>query len=589
MPAGGVSFVNVTVIDSSKRPFAKFVDPAGFNDISGTFNVVNSEECNYYIAGPRTPGDINISCLNRAVKSDNQVMPSSGNDDFQAWQREFGIQYTFEASLHRFSIFQANLRRTAAQDEANRYAKFGLDEFADLTPDEFSQQMLSPELNAEFARHTQSRVDSDDSDGAHDSENVVMIDWRKKGVVTAVKNQGRYGTCWAFSATGVMQGVNAMQPGHALVALSEQYFIDCCGKQDNRSECVGSVHHTFNWEVEQGGGGLPTEASYPYNGSVSKCRAESATISAAHFANYTQVLGGVDGDQSVILGKLGTGGPACIGIDGACIQGYKGGVITNCTGKGINHAVLLVGAGTTSPSDGSLDYWLVKNSWGLKFGEAGYFRFQRDQKLLSMKDAWFGEFADTRRLKSDEDLAPGDQCAATAQNYSFFAHAWMDTCDCLAMAPQANGSFCQWWPPVAPPPCIASCPKSSCKHPPCFTCKKFDNILTMPILTDSHFGDHANTTVPMFAHALSALPAGKRSIRLSGPDQGIGCAITDRVLLPIEFADCGDPVPKCNPLSVVPNCKGTACDIGPSFSHWWGKCSNDAPLHQPVPLFMLRD
>jgi hypothetical protein len=200
MPAGGISFMNVTIIDSSKRPFAKFVDPAGFNDISGTFNVINSEGCNYYIAGPRTPGDINISCFDRAVKSDDQVTSRRDRDwrMFQAWQREFGIQYTSEASLHRFSIFQANLRLTAAQDEANRYAKFGLDEFADLTPDEFSQQMLSPELNAEFARHNQTPVASDDSDS---NEKGVTIDWRKKGVVTAVKNQGKHGTCWAFSVS----------------------------------------------------------------------------------------------------------------------------------------------------------------------------------------------------------------------------------------------------------------------------------------------------------------------------------------------------------------------------------------------------
>ena len=168
-----------------------------------------------------------------------------------------------------------------------------------------------------------------------------------------------------------------------------RYFIDCCtvdpGK--NFSECAGSVHATWNWEIAQGGGGLPTEASYPYNGSVGACRAASATISKAHMANYSRVIQSASGDQSDILAALQTGGPATIGIDGGCIQGYRGGVITNCTGKGVDHAVLLVGAGTDAAG---LDYWLVKNSWGDKFGEGGYFRFERDRPLLAFTDAWFG-------------------------------------------------------------------------------------------------------------------------------------------------------------------------------------------------------
>ena len=137
----------------------------------------------------------------------------------------------------------------------------------------------------------------------------------------------------AFSATGVLEGVNAMQPGHGLVALSEQYFIDCCGKRDNRSECAGSVHRTFDWQIAQGGGGLPTEESYPYNGTVSKCRVGDATISAAHLANYTRVAESASGDQSGILRKLESGGPACIGIDGGCIQGFKSGVITSACAR----------------------------------------------------------------------------------------------------------------------------------------------------------------------------------------------------------------------------------------------------------------
>jgi C1A family cysteine protease len=59
-------------------------------------------------------------------------------------------------------------------------------------------------------------------------------------------------------------------------------------------------------------------------------------------------------------------------------------VIRNCTSKGIDHAVLMVAAGTDT--DAGVDYFTIKNSWGGKWGEDGYVRIEQGQ-------AWWGKIS----------------------------------------------------------------------------------------------------------------------------------------------------------------------------------------------------
>ena len=107
--------------------------------------------------------------------------------------------------------------------------------------------------------------------------------------------------------------------------------------------------------------------------SSSKATAGGATVAAPQ-------------DVTRMVAALMKYGPAQIGIDASCVEGYTGGIITNCTSNNVDHAVAIVGADTDS---NGIDYWLVRNSWNTTFGEGGYFRVQRDTQQMGIFGGYF--------------------------------------------------------------------------------------------------------------------------------------------------------------------------------------------------------
>jgi len=233
--------------------------------------------------------------------------------------------------------------------------------------------------------------------------------------VTPVKNQGPHGTCWSFGAAENLEGL-AVRQGHVLQNISEQEFISCC------DDCQGrSADHTFEWLLEATGGVPALEDTYPYNGNASvPCRAETAPRASAVLHSWGRV---VDEDTTgdAIVSALRQHGPMGLGVDAKCFHGYQSGIVRECGGGGggdvhghmINHAVLMVAAGTdlyyyddsqnndkqhdatgTSTSSAtdplafptSVEFYSIKNSWGGKWGEDGYVRIERG------KD-WWGELS----------------------------------------------------------------------------------------------------------------------------------------------------------------------------------------------------
>lgn len=193
------------------------------------------------------------------------------------------------------------------------------------------------------------------------------IDWRTKGYVTHVKDQKSCGSCWAFSTTGALEGQHFRKSGQ-LVSLSEKNLMDCM-----KSWCSGNWPTTaYNFIINNHG--IDTEASYPYGTNRQSCRFNREYIGAT-MISYKEVAGGNETNLKCCVATVGPVSATIYGSEPG-FQHYSHGIYDNneCKKNPLNHAVLIVGYGV----ENGVNYWLVKNSWGVNWGEAGYIKMRRD-------------------------------------------------------------------------------------------------------------------------------------------------------------------------------------------------------------------
>ena len=277
---------------------------------------------------------------------------------FTQFEAEQGRNYDNNEAKMRFRLFRKSVQAVVETNEQDLSWTAGLNFFSDLTEEEQNQYLG---FNASIER-------PDLGEPLPLSEEPLPtsgIDWRSKGGVTGVKNQGNCGSCWTFGAVGSLEGVHKAKTG-SLVTFAEQELLDCV-YEGRRDGCQGGWMQDGFTYINNNQRLAPSSA-VSYRGRDGSCNYRGkANGLKAKAEGYSSVSGSESGHLSAL-----SRGPIAVAFEvtDKCKQ-YRGGIFrdTTCSGSA-NHAVTMVGYDSSKIA--------IKNSWGGGWGSGGYIYMARN-------------------------------------------------------------------------------------------------------------------------------------------------------------------------------------------------------------------
>lgn len=323
---------------------------------------------------------------------------------FEDFIQTYERKYVPEEKQRRFEIFQENVKFIAETNAKNLSYTLAVNHFTDLTFEEFKAQFVGG-VTAVPTEVRQNMTTFEKPLGTVPDS----VDWVAKGAVSSVKNQGKCGSCWTFSATGALEGAMAVA-GRKLVDLSQEELVDCdTGLLGGHGCSGGNPAQAFGWVKSHG---MCTAADYPYmcmdptatsctGATCQKDKCQPVLKAGGWFTKgdvtaYSMVDNSQDALEAAVAQQ-----PVSVAIeaDQPVFQHYHSGVLTDTAcGSTLDHGVLVVGYGTL---DGQ-KYWNVKNSWATTWGDHGFIKIARGSSAA-------GGECGIRKMASYPTVAPASE------------------------------------------------------------------------------------------------------------------------------------------------------------------------------------
>eukprot|EP00062_Callorhinchus_milii_P027046 gi/632989885/ref/XP_007883887.1/ PREDICTED: cathepsin L1-like [Callorhinchus milii] len=312
-------------------------------------------------------------CVLVSVSTSTSVF--NPDDPWETWKDFHGKTYsTQDEEKLRLKVWLQNVMKVTNHNVDFKLGKssfsLALNYLADLTDEEFSNMYFGIKPSEEEI----------EDEGTVLVEEELMskrpipqsIDWRNTDRVTHVKNQKNCGSCYAFSALGAIEG-QLTKHGLPLTSLSEQQIVDCAKGFGTYSCFGGRPIGVFKYIRKYG---IMSQKSYPYKGKKQTCRYNQQLV-VKKIQRFTHVR---PKTEAALAKAVATIGPISVLVtsDTPDFRHYRKGILfdTGCTSrKPTDHGMLLVGFGEQHGKK----YWILKNSWGNRWGDNGYVYLARDR------------------------------------------------------------------------------------------------------------------------------------------------------------------------------------------------------------------
>jgi len=333
------------------------------------------------------------------------------------------IKYKANAELV-YAHNKKSIKYAGEEGEVDYLYTLELNKFADFNGEDLvyygyvdgiKRNQLAYNRSMDFDAWNKVDLSLDELEGAFwKKDTPEAFDWRKEGCVQEVKNQMHCGSCWAFSAveslesaiclarkkhdgslvreTGPVAPDDDNSGGHkgwkvseSMPNLSEQQLVDCSKDQGNHGCSGGMMEFAFQYMMDNGHHGLCETSSYQYSATEGDCLEQNCVYEPDwNVIGWNNVSRFSNSSLKKAIYSYGTIAVS-VEADKPMFMLYKGGVVHDGTvgdnsdeqicGVQLDHGVAAVGWGTDDESKES--YWIVKNSWGPKWGEDGFIRISR--------------------------------------------------------------------------------------------------------------------------------------------------------------------------------------------------------------------